>query len=543
MRGKVCSAAEAVAAIRDGDTITVSGTIGWALPSAILDALETRFLSEGGPRDLTWFDPFPTGLPGIEPLAHAGLLKRVIGGWYTPHPALRELILENGVEAYCYPLGTLAFWCQQIAAGREGLLTPVGLHTYVDPRQGGGRLNEAATEELVTLATVDGREYLWYRHLPIHVAILRGSVVDTAGNLSLIEEHVTMSALYQALAAKRCGGTVIVQARRLVEEGAIPPREVTIPAPLVDRIVLHPEQNADELFPDLRWLDPADRVPRPPRQVLTTPDREVWRRWLHEGDEAAGQPERELTADTLVGRRAVMEMRPGTVVNIGQGLPARDVIPAAVDEGIDEEIELSIETGVLGGLVNGLGFRSGVTAILDTPAIFSMYATKVMDATFLSMLEFDRQGSVNLLRYGDTWVGPGGSMDIAHHMQRIVFVGTFTAGGLEVVCRDGRLIVQTEGTHPRGVERVQAVCFNGEEMHRAGKQVTYVTERAVFRLTDEGPCLVEVAPGIDVEREILDVMAFRPAIAPDLKPMDARLFRPGPLGLRQDWAAAPPGGD
>ncbi len=530
MRGKLCTAEEAAAAIQNEDWITVSGTIGWQLPSVILDALEVRFLTEAEPRDLTWFDPFPTGLPGIEPLAHAGLLKRVIGGWYTPHPAMRELILANEVEAYCFPLGTLAFWCQQIGAGRDGLLSPVGLNTYVDPRQRGGRLNEAASEELVTLAHVDGRDYIWYRSIPINVAIIRGTTVDTAGNVSFEEEHVTMSALHQALAAKRNGGTVLVQAKRLVEEGAIPPREVTIPGTLVDRVVLHPEQNADEMFPDLAWLDPGGRIPRPPRQVLTSLEHEVWRGWALEGRNDVAESERELTADTLVGRRAALEMRPGSVVNIGQGLPARDVIPAAIDEGIDQAVELSIETGVLGGIVNGLGFRSGMTAVLDTPAIFSMYATDVMDASFLSMLEFDAQGSVNLLRHGDTWVGPGGSMDIAHHIKRIVFVGTFSAGGLEVSCPDGELTIETEGLHPRGVDRVQEVCFYGPDMAAAGKEVTYVTERAVFKLSEEGPTLVEVAPGIDVQRDVLDVMRFRPPVADNLSTMNPRIFRPGPMG-------------
>ncbi len=531
MRSKVCTAQEAVGEIQDEDWITIGGTLGWSLPTAVLDALETRFLTESEPRDLTWFDPFPTGLPGIEPLAHSGLLKRVIGGWYTPHPAIRALILANKVEAYCYPLGSLAFWCQQIGAGRDGLLTPVGLNTYVDPRQRGGRLNAVARDELVAVVQVDGREYIWYRHVPITVAILRGTTVDTAGNLSFEEEHVTMSALHQALAAKRNGGTVIVQAKQLVDEGEIPPRQVTIPAPLVDRVVLHPDQHANELSPDLAWLDPGDRVPRPPRQVLTSMDHEVWRQWVQEGQRDVPETERELTADRLVGRRAVLEMRPGSVVNVGQGLPARDVIPAAIDEGVDQAVELSIETGNLGGIVNGLGFRSGMTAVLDTPSIFSMYATDVMDATFLSMLQFDANGSVNLLRYGDTWVGPGGSMDIAHHINRIVFVGTFTAGGLVVACHDGQLEILTEGMHARGVQRVEEICFNGSDLVAAGKEVTYVTERAVFELAESGPKLVEVAPGIDVQTEVLDVIRFRPTVADDLKSMDPRIFRPGPMGI------------
>jgi propionate CoA-transferase len=259
---------------------------------------------------------------------------------------------------------------------------------------------------------------------------------------------------------------------------------------------------------------------------------------MHEGAPLPDD-ERPLTADVIASRRAVLEMHRGGVYNFGLGMPARDVIPATIDEEIDQEVTLSIETGVLGGQVNGLGFRSGVTSILDTPGIFSLYATKVMDGTFLSMLEFDRAGNVNLLRYGDTIVGPGGSMDIAQHNPKITFLGTFRAGGLAVECIDGSLRIVEEGSHPRAVEQVQAISFNGPMMHAAGKEVLYVTERAVFRLTEDGPMLIEAAPGIDVERDILACMAFRPAIAETVHTMDARIFRPGPLGLRADWGLAP----
>lgn len=536
---KLCTPHQAAERIQDGDTITISGTIGLMLPTPILDALESRFLQTGHPRHLTWFDVFPTGLPGIEPLAHDGLIGRVISGWYTLHPKLRDLIAADRVAAYCYPLGTLAFWMQRIAAGHDGLLTPVGVDTYVDPTQRGGRLNGAAGDELVTRTAIDGKDYLWYRPLPVNVAILRGTTVDSDGNLSLEREHVTMSVLYQALAAKRHGGTVIAQAARLVERGAIHPRDVVVPGELVDCIVIEPDVHWDEALPEMDWLAPWDRLPRPPRRVLRSRDRTHWRDWHHRGLAHTDADERPLTPDVIASRRAVQEMRPATVVNLGLGMPARDVISAAIDEDIDQELSLSIETGVLGGAVNGLGYRSGVTAILDTPAIFSLYGTQVMDATFLSMIEFDRHGHVNLLTYGDRWVGPGGSMDIAHHITRVVFLGTFTAGGLQAHAEDGRLCIDQEGSHPRAVADVQAICFNGHHMRAAGKDVLYVTERAVFRLGDAGPTLIEIAPGIDLDRDVLAHMNFTPAVSPDLRPMDPRIYRPGPLGLRDDWGLPP----
>lgn len=440
--GKVLSAEEAVRLIPDGACITISGTIGWLYPAKLLQALEIRFLTEGHPRDLTWFDPFPTGVPGIEPLSHAGLLRRVIGGWLTPYPRLQSMILNDEIEAYMYPLGTLSFWLQAMAAGRDFYLTKVGLGTYVDPRQGGGRLNRRTADELVSLELVAGEEYLRYRKLPIHVALLRGSVVDEEGNLSLEGETVTMNSLYQAIAAKRFGGVVIAQAKRLVEAGSIPPRLVAVPGVLVDAVVIDPDQHRDEASPDLEWLVPDLRLPRPPVSVLASSSKLVWREWFESGRADAGAGgeagplERLLAAggaaDRLVARRALMELRPGSLVNVGTGLPTRDLIPAAIEEGLDACCELSIETGVLGGYLNGAGFRSNMRAVLDTPAIFSVYASGIPEATFLSMLEFDQEGNVNLLRYGDVLVGPGGSMDIAEAVDTVVFCGTFRAGGLQV---------------------------------------------------------------------------------------------------------------
>jgi propionate CoA-transferase len=540
-RGKIRSAEDAARLINDGDTLTISGVLGWMHPAKVMRALEVRFLEEGHPRGLTWFDPFPTGIPGQETFAHAGMLKRVVAGWFTPHPNICRQIAANEIEAYLLPLGTMGFLCQQIAAGRAGLLTKTGLDTYMDPAHGGARLNERTTEDLVARTQVDGEDYLWLRSFPIDVAIIRGSTVDEAGNLSLEDEHATMSVLYQAMAAKRCGGKVIVQAKRLVSEGEIHPRIVAVPGIFVDAIVLDPDQHPDEANHQMDWLLPWDRLPKPPARVLVSPNLEVWRQWIHEGvvDDELAPAVRPLVLDTMVARRCALELARGDLVNIGAGLAARDLLPVAVEEEIDELCCLSIEPGHLGGWVNGALFRANTQAILSTPDIFSVYASGMLSKTVLSMIEFDRDGSVNLLRYGDTLVGPGGSMDIAEGAPKVVFCGTFSAGGLQVAAEAGRLRVVQEGRVPRHVERVQAVCFNGRRMHAQGKEVLYLTERAGFRLTEDGPELFEVAPGIDVERDVVAPIGFRPLMADEVRTMDARIYQEGPMGLGAQWTSPP----
>ena len=464
----------------------------------------------------------------------------MISGWYTLHPRLRDLINANQVEGYCYPLGTLGFWCRALASG-QSLLTPTGVDTFVDPQQAGGRLNQAAGDELVERIEIDGQPQLRFKPIPVDVAIIRGTSVDCDGNLSLEGEQVTMSVLYQALAAKRHpGGQVMVQASRLVDEGVLRPRSVVVPAELVDQIVIIPEVHQDEAAPQLDWLDQEARLPRPPRQVMLDHDPEVWQGWQETG---AAPPlrERELTPDVIAGRRALLELGRGELVNLGLGPPMRDVAAAAVDDDVDGELRFTVETGVLGGVMNGRWYRTGVTSILDTPSIFSLYGTAVMDATCLGMLEFDAQGNVNLLRYDDTIVGPGGSMDIAEGIGHIIFIGSFRAGGLAASADQGKLKIEREGQHPRAVERVQAVCFNGPRMFGQGKLVHYVTERAVFELGCDGPILTELAPGVDLQRDVLDQMEFTPNIAPNLRTMDARIFTQGQIGLRDDWGLQPLG--
>lgn len=307
---------------------------------------------------------------------------------------------------------------------------------------------------------------------------------------------------------------------------------------LVDYIVVAEDQKRNEgPLPERDWLTQNQRVEHPPANVLVSNDAEVWRAWMVDGalhPKALLDPY-PLAPDKIIGRRAAFELRSGDVVNVGAGLPMRELNPVAIEEEVDQEVELTSEAGAVGGIFNGAGFRSNVTYYFSTPDIFSYYQAGLIPTSYLSMLEFDRQGNVNLLRYGDTIVGPGGSMDIAHVAKRVVFCGTFSAGGLSVKAGDGKLSILQEGKTIRVVDKVQGICFNGPRMHRQGKEVLYVTERAVFRLGAQGPVLTEVAPGVDIERDIINRMGFKPAIAPDLKRMDERIFRKEPMGLKRAW--------
>ncbi|MBI3954349.1 MAG: acyl CoA:acetate/3-ketoacid CoA transferase [Chloroflexi bacterium] len=517
MAPRVITAEEAAGLVKSGDTVTVGGIVGTMLPEKVLAALEARFLTEGAPRDLTWYDPSPTGAgPGYEHLSHEGMLKRVYESWFPPLPELIALIQQDKVEAYFIPLATGHLLLREIAAGSRGLLSRVGLHTMVDPRLGGGRLNNVTVEPLTEVVNVLGEERLLYPAFPIHVAIIRGSTADEAGNIALEEEPLTLGIFYQAMAAKRSGGTVIAQVKRLAQRGSLHPRQVVVPGMLVDYIVVDPQQKQNETFPDRYILsqDGAVRVPEPPAVVYP------------------------LTADKIAGRRAALELRPGMSLNVGAGIPGAALVPITREEDIQDLLTISVEHGCVagapGGVSGGGGWPLNPPFMLSYQELFDYYNGGGIDACFLAFGELDREGNVNLLRFGGAFIGPGGSMDISQGPKKVVFCATFTARGLQVRAGDGKLAIAQEGQSQRLVERVQDICFSGRDMHRRGKEVLYVTERAVFKLGPSGPVLVEVAPGIDVEREVLGQMGFRSAIAPDLKTMDQRLFRADGMALRRE---------
>ncbi|MBI3120680.1 MAG: acyl CoA:acetate/3-ketoacid CoA transferase [candidate division NC10 bacterium] len=523
MSARFLSADEAVRLIPNGATLVIGGTGAVLEPDLVLHALERRFLETGEPKDLVNVNPMlPSDRPGeggLNVLAHEGMLRRIIGGSYTAkrHPRLIRMILEDRIEAYNLPMGTLVQWLTAVGAGKPGVLTQVGLHTFVDPRLEGGRLNDRTTENLAEVMTIRGQEYLFYPTFPVDVAIVRGTTADQDGNISMEEEPNTLGMTDIAMAARNSGGTVIAQVKRVAKRGTLDPRLVRIPAPLVDAVVVHRHQTQ---------LTPATPGGREGHNPALCGDARVPLDTI---------PPLPLDGRKVILRRAARELRRGDVVNLGAGL-ATELPVVALEEGVLDAVTFTNEHGIFGGL---MGSAIGTTfvvalnpdAIMDSTFQFNYYDGGGLDITFLGVGQLDGAGNNNVSRFGEEITGCGGFHNITDRARRIVFCTFFTAGGLEVDVTDGRLKILREGKHPKLVERVEQLTFNAARAHAKGQQVTYVTERAVFRLTAEGLTLVEVAPGVDVERDIRARMRCPLRVAPDARPMDAALFRPEPLGL------------
>ncbi|MHB1006539.1 MAG: acyl CoA:acetate/3-ketoacid CoA transferase [Chloroflexota bacterium] len=512
---KVVSAEQAALALRDGDTLTISGVVGALCPEKVLAAVEARFLAEGQPRGLTVICPVAVGdvwdLPGMDHFANEGMTRRFIAGSYvigtSPKtgrgPRVVQMVLENKVEGYNFPIGALFNLHRDVAAGRPGHLTEVGLHTFVDPRHGGGKLNRRAEEDLVRLLPVDGQEYLYYKAYPITAAIIRGTTADEDGNLTLEHEGTQSGVLVQALAAHNSGGVVIAQVKRLAARGSLNPQLVRVPGNLVDMVVVDPAQAQATGI----TYDPAvtGEVRVPPAEVARPLS---------------------LTPEKVIGRRALRELRRGETVILGFGVPS--MLPSiACEEGSMDQFTFTIEHGAVGG-VPLAGFQFGAAAnpaaIVDCPTHFDFIAGGGVDLPCLSFAEVGADGSVNVSKLPNMLPGCGGFIDITHRAKRIVFCGTFTAGGYRGAIADGQLVIQQEGRFRKFVRETHHLTLNGAYARQKGQQITYISERGVFVLGDSGPVLMEIAPGMDVERDIAAQMQFPLVVSPNLKPMDPALF-------------------
>jgi propionate CoA-transferase len=508
-KGKVVTAAEAVQLVRDGDTLATGGFVGIGFAENLAVALEQRYLAQAAPRGLTLVYAAGQGdgkTRGLNHLGHEGLVARVIGGHWGLVPALGKLAVENRIEAWNLPQGVISHLFRDIAAGKPGHLSKVGLSTFVDPRHGGGCINPrtaALAAQPVRLMPLDGEDYLFYKAMPIDVAFIRATTADPEGNLTMEREALTLESLAIATAAHNSGGIVIAQVERLADVHTLPAREVKVPGVLVDCVVVaekpeyHHQTFAEPYSPAF-----AGELRVPAAQVAPMP---------------AGKRK-------VIARRAALELHANSVVNLGIGMP-EGVAAVAAEERVIDLITLTAEPGVIGGIpAGGLNFGAAVNtqAVIDQPYQFDFYDGGGLDLAFLGLAEVDAEGNVNVSRFGARLAGAGGFINISQNAQRVVFVGSFEADG-----------------QCKFVREVQHRTFSGREAWRRGQSALFVTERAVFGLHERGIELLEIAPGLDAERDIIAHMAFRPIVEKPPRPMREAVFAAEPMGLRAQLLMMP----
>jgi propionate CoA-transferase len=512
---KITSATDAVSVIRDGDVVASSGWGGHGVAEAVLSAIEDRYLAQNSPSNLTlvWAGGQGDAAErGLNHLGHEGLLHRTIGGHYGLVPKIEKLAVDEKIEAYNLPEGVLVHLFRSIASGSPGVLSTVGIGTFVDPRIEGGKVNKLTTEDIVEVTRRGTEDWLFYKKFPVDVAIIRGTTADPLGNITTEKEAVSLEILHLAMAARASGGYVICQVERIAESGSLDSRDVRVPGILVDAVVVADAEQHTQSWNTAYNPAMSGELRIPIQSLNPLP----------------------LDARTVIARRAAMELRADDVVNVGLGLPEL-VGRIAGEEDIQDLVTFTIDTGVIGGVpMSGSDFGAAVNreALVDHASSFDFIDGGGLDTVFLGVGECDVTGNVNVSRFGNRFAGCGGAINLTQRTDNVVFLTTFSSGGLDVSISDGTLNVITEGRFGKFVGNVGQITFGAKLATENQQNITYITERCVFKLSPDGLVLTEVAPGVDIERDILDLLPFTPTIN-DPRPMDPSLFVPGRMDLRR----------
>jgi len=523
MNSKLITAEQAAGLIKDGDSVVVGGFVGSGHPEALTSALEERFLKDGHPRDLNLIFVAGQGDSkdrGLNHFGHQGMVKRAIGGHWGLAPKLGKLVMKGELEGYNFPQGVISHMFRDIAAGKPGTITHVGLKTFADPRIEGGKINSRTTEDLLEVIKLDEEEYLRYKHFNIDVALIRGTTADEFGNISMEQEVATLEGLAQAMATRKRGGIVICQVMRLAKHSGINQLFVEIPGILVDYIVL------------------VDMIKTPHLHMQTFGEQycPYYSGQVAYPEDTLFKP-MNMDIRKIIARRGLFELLPlgHCVVNLGIGMP-EGVANVAKEEGVRDRMALTVESGPIGGLpASGLSFGASYSpyCVLDQPYQFDFYDGGGLDIAFLGAAEIDVKGNVNVSRFGPKLAGCGGFINITQNSKKVVYCTTFTAGGLEIASENGKLKILQEGKVKKFVDKVQQITFSAEYACEKGTPVTYITERCVFKLEKDGLHLTEVAPGIDIDKDILPHMEFRPVIPKKVEAMNPLIFTAGRMGVKE----------
>lgn len=512
---KFIGVSEAIDLIKSGSTVAVGGFIGAGHPEEITSAIEKKFIEYGKPKNLTLVYAAGQGDSkerGLNHLGHEGLVKRVIGGHWGLVPKLQKLAIENKIEAYNFPQGVISHLYRDIAANKPGTITKVGMKTFVDPRIDGAKLNEITKEDLISVINILGEEYLLYKAFPINVTLLRGTYADEDGNISFEKEVAQLDALAMAEAAKNSNGIVIVQVESIVKKNTLNIKEIKVPSILVDYIVVT-ENKGNHMQTFATGYNPSFsgemKIPLDSIKAM------------------------ELNERKIISRRALMELKPNSITNLGIGMP-EGIAAVSNEEHVGDYMKLTIESGPIGGVpASGLNFGASMNpdSVIDQNAMFDFYDGGGLDIAFLGLAQCDKAGNINVSKFGPKIAGCGGFINITQNAKKVVYCGTFTAGGQEIEIKESKLKILREGRNKKFVDTVEHITFSGEYAKDIEQPVLYITERAVFKLTKNGIKLIEIAPGVDLQTDILDLMDFKPIIEDDLRLMDSKIFEDSLMGL------------